>query len=75
MQVTTIEIAGGEVVTAELDAVCFTSEQAGRVRVYVGPGLILVMPPELADQLADALVDVTVDGRPVVTPARDRLGW
>jgi hypothetical protein len=53
-------------VSAELEA---PIHQAERVRVYFGPGVELVLTPDTADALADALIDVQAwaADRPVIS--------
>ena len=53
---TRVVLDGFPVVTADLDRADI--DRAGeRVRVYLGESLTLDMPPETAEQLADALLD------------------
>lgn len=45
-------------------------EQSERIRVYFGPDIEIVLTPETADRVADALIDVLSDARPVVDARR-----
>lgn len=64
MQPLRLDVPGSHPVVADVDRDVGTGTE--RVRVYLGAVLVLLLAPDTADQLADALIDVAA--RPIVYP-------
>jgi hypothetical protein len=66
----TVDVPGGPILAEIVEIVEPVAGDDATLRVRFGDALVLVLPAELAEELADAVIEASAARYAVVTPAR-----